>query len=69
MLGSLCRSCVKLGYFTDEFVQHFVRRGATKRSPLINRGFALACPSNLLIIAARDHCLFDVASFARTEIA
>lgn len=33
----LRRSCVKLGYFKDDFVRYFVRRPG-KRSPLINRG-------------------------------
>ncbi|KAI3426176.1 hypothetical protein D9Q98_008553 [Chlorella vulgaris] len=31
-------SCVRLGYFQDSFVHHFVRR-PTRRSPLINRGY------------------------------
>ena len=34
-------SCVRHGYFQDEFVHHFVRRPA-RRSPLINRGAAAA---------------------------
>jgi hypothetical protein len=38
---ALHRSCVKAGYFQDEYVHLFVRRGATKRSPLINRGVIL----------------------------
>ncbi|KAK9830157.1 hypothetical protein WJX72_010045 [[Myrmecia] bisecta] len=31
-------SCVRLGYFKDDFIQYFVRR-ASRRSPLINRGY------------------------------
>ncbi|KAL4448570.1 hypothetical protein ABPG75_005789 [Micractinium tetrahymenae] len=31
-------SCVRLGYFQDSFVHHFVRR-PSRRSPLINRGY------------------------------
>lgn len=31
-------SCVRAGYFDDNFVQYFVRR-ASRRSPLINRGY------------------------------
>lgn len=31
-------SCVKLGYFKDNFIQYFVRR-PSRRSPLINRGY------------------------------
>jgi len=31
-------SCAKGGYFKDEYIQYFVRR-ASKRSPLINRGY------------------------------
>ena len=31
------RSCVKAGYFKDDFIQYFVKRGS-RRSPLINRG-------------------------------
>lgn len=39
------RSCVKLGYFKDDFVHYFVRRSASKRSPLINRGLLpTQCP-------------------------
>lgn len=37
MLGDLRRSCTRLGYFQDDFVQHFVRR-PSRRPPLINRG-------------------------------
>lgn len=48
------RSCVRLGYFKDDFVQHFVRR-PHRRSPLINRGgcargapvWVVACPRRL----------------------
>ncbi|KAL0034420.1 hypothetical protein WJX79_001255 [Trebouxia sp. C0005] len=31
-------SCVKLGYFRDDYLQHFVRK-SSRRSPLINRGY------------------------------
>lgn len=31
-------SCVKLGYFRDDYLQHFVRK-VSRRSPLINRGY------------------------------
>jgi tRNA wybutosine-synthesizing protein 4 len=43
-------SCVRLGYFTDDYVRHFVsaRRGGVKKyPPLINRGGAVhvqGCP-------------------------
>lgn len=37
------RSCVKLGYFNDDFVQYFVRADSTwaqeRKAPLINRGY------------------------------
>ncbi len=32
------RSCVKLGYYKDEYVKHFVR-DHIRRPPLINRGY------------------------------
>eukprot|EP00850_Spirogloea_muscicola_P009396 SM000052S17788 [mRNA] locus=s52:594894:598379:+ [translate_table: standard] len=44
-------SCVKKGYFKDDFVHHFVRRPA-RRAPVINRGLKIhinTCPQMLHI--------------------
>lgn len=33
----ICRACVDMGYYKDNYIHNFIRRKA-KRTPIINRG-------------------------------
>ena len=59
-----CRSCIRLGYFADPFLHHFVRRGA-KRAPLINRGAVCECWSEAGLTAGTSELDPRAGYFAR----
>lgn len=49
----ICRACVDMGYYKDDYIHNFIRRKA-KRTPIINRGmFGFISSITRLLLASK----------------